>query len=637
MSWRDNIFAEIENRTGIVILNDPNQIISNDDTILKQISEMGFEIIQFSDSISLRFFIENKKQESQNEFKLIILYGKNKNNAKSEIPFDILEECNLNGGFISFSLGEIFPKLSIPIVEKLDSKYYDKLFDYCLKVYENKNELETKEFLLQKIFGISSDTFSLNSEFIIRDLLGLHLNEHVLPDVLSNYLSDKCKKNHNLENWNLNEIISNSREFFKFLQKEWENTVNAKKIISIPFDTPAIFHHLDNLFLIRKLIPLNIKLDDHPEWMSVGIKNFDTQYQLIKLNEHLKSFQRELSNFDETSNYTQWQNLSLNWATLYSKCYFQKSLHLLEKTNEEINDKFSNWAGQKYKFLRTHLSDSPIMVHTIFDYLNKQKQASKIALIVMDGMSLSQWQIIKEIMNESKPQIKDDTKTIFAWIPSITSISRQSIFSGREPSELQDSLLNPKEEKYWYEKWTEEGNMRKDQIFYKTNTKVWTSDNFADIPFDSKEVLGLVINTIDDKMHSSKGGMIDLLGQIRDWSKESKFFDFLEKLLKQNFQIYLTSDHGNIEATGVGEPESDFAKERGRRVRIYNNEESMNNAHQKVESRIWWPKMAGNSFHFLLPVKNNAFSKPIGESVVTHGSDSLQEVMVPFVKLWWEE
>ena len=75
--------------------------------------------------------------------------------------------------------------------------------------------------------------------------------------------------------------------------------------------------------------------------------------------------------------------------------------------------------------------------------------------------------------------------------------------------------------------------MRKDQIFYKTNTKVWTSDNFADIPFDSKEVLGLVINTIDDKMHSSKGGMIDLLGQIRDWSKESKFFDFLDHLCSE--------------------------------------------------------------------------------------------------------
>jgi len=638
MTWRDNIFAEIKNRDGIVILNDPNQIISNDNTILKQISEMGFEITQFSDSISLRFFIENKKQESQNKFKLIILYGKNQNNAESEIPFDILEECYSNGGVVSFSLGNIFPKLSIPVAEQLDSKYYDKLFDSCLEVYEHKNDLETKEFLLQKIFGISTDTFSLNSKFIIRDLLDLHLSGHVLPEILSNHLSDKSKKNPDLGTWPLNEIISNSENFFKFLQKEWENTVNAKKIISIPFDTPAIFHHIDNLFLIGTLIPLNIKLDDHPEWMSVGIKDFDTQHQLIKLDEHLKSLQMELANFDETSNYAQWQNLSLNWARLYSKCYFQKSLHLLEKIIEEINNKFSSWVEQKYKSLRLTSSDSPIMVHKIFDYLNKQKQDSKIALIVMDGMSISQWQIIKETMNKLKPQIKDETKSVFAWIPSITSISRQSIFSGYEPYHLKDSLLTTsKEEKYWQKRWVDDGNIKKDQIFYKTNTKVWTSDDFADIPFDSKKVLGLVINTIDDKMHSAKGGMTDLLGQIHDWSKNSKFFDFLEKLLEYDFQVYLTSDHGNIEAIGVGEPKSDFAEERGRRVRIYTNEESMNNAHQNNESKIWWPKMAGNDFHFLLPYKNNAFSKPIGESVVTHGADSFQEVMVPFVKLWWEE
>jgi hypothetical protein len=638
MTWRDNIFAEIKNRDGIVILNDPNQIISNDDTILKQISEMGFEITHFSDSISLRFFIENKKQESQNRFKLIILYGKNRNNAESEIPFDILEECNLNGGVVSFSIGNIFPKLSIPVVEQLDSKYYDKLFDSCLEVYEHKNDLETKEFLLQKIFGISTDTFSLDYKFVIRDLLDLHLSGHVLPGTLSNHLSDKGKKNPDLRTWPLNKIISHSENFFKFLQKEWENTVNAKKIISIPFDAPIIFHHLDNLFLIGKLTPLNIKLDDHPKWMSIGIKDFDAQHQLIKLGEHLKSLQMELTNFDETSNYTQWQNLSLNWARLYSKCYFQKSLHLLEKTIEEINNKFSSWAEQKYKSLRLTSSDSPIMVHKIFDYLNKHRQDSKIALIVMDGMSLSQWQIIKETMNELKPQIKDETKSVFAWIPSITSISRQSIFSGYEPYHLKDSLLTTsKEEKHWQKRWVDDGNIKKDQIFYKRNTKVWTSDDFADIPFDSKKILGLVINTIDDKMHSAKGGMTDLLGQIHNWSKDSKFFDFLEKLLEHDFQVYLTSDHGNIEAVGVGEPKSDFPDERGRRVRIYTNEESMNNAHQTTESKIWWPNMAGNNFHFLLPVKNNAFSKPIGELVVTHGSDSFQEVMVPFVKLWWEE
>ncbi len=638
MNWRENIFAEIKNRTGIVILNDPNQIVSNDDKILKQISEEGFEIFTFSDSISLRFFIENKKQELENDFKLIILYGKNQNNAEFEIPFDILQECNSNGGIISFSVQDIFPKLTMSIVEKLDSKYYDQLFIECNSVYEPKNDTETKEFLLQKIFGISSDTFSNNSKLVICNLLDLHLSGNALPEILSDYLLNKSKKNPAFENWPLNEIISNSDGFFKFLQNEWENTVNARKIISIPFDDLSIYHHLDNLFLIGKLTPINTPLDDHPEWMRVGIQDSDEKIQLMKLKEHLKMIQLELGKLDESSQFVQWQNFSLNWASLYSKCYFQKSLELAENITGEINEKFSCWIDQKYKLLHNTISDSPIMVHKIFDYLNKQKQDSKIALIVMDGMSLSQWQIIKEILKKSKPKIKDETHAIFAWIPTVTSISRQSIFSGYLPYELKDSLLTTsKEEKHWQKRWIDDGNLSKDQIFYKTNVKVWNENEFEDIPFDSKDVLGLVINTIDEKMHSAKGGMKDLLGQIKDWSENSKFFDFLEKLHENNFQIFLTSDHGNIEAIGIGEPKSDFADERGRRVRIYSNEESMNNTHQNIDSEIWWPKMAGPNYHFLLSRKNKAFSKPPEESVVTHGAKSFQEVMVPFVKLWWEE
>ena len=64
-------------------------------------------------------------------------------------------------------------------------------------------------------------------------------------------------------------------------------------------------------------------------------------------------------------------------------------------------------------------------------------------------------------------------------------------------------------------------------------------------------------------MHSSKGGMKDLLGQVAEWSKNSFFFEFIENLLHNNYQIFITSDHGNIEAMGIGEPPSDFADEKG--------------------------------------------------------------------------
>lgn len=634
MNWRDNIINEIKNRTGLIILTDPNQIISNDDTVLKQIADYGFEILLFSDSISMRYFIENKKQDTKNDFNLIILYGKNQNSAETEIPFDILQECNSNKGIISFSLYDIFPKLSISIVEKLDPKYYDKLFEQCKTVYEKKNDDETKDFLLEQIFGISSKTFSTNSKIIIRDLIDLHLSGNTIPQILRDYLVSKIK-NPDFVNWPLNEMIANSKKFFDFLQKEWEKTVIAKKIISIPFDNPSIFNQLDNLFLIGKLKQVETEIDVSLKWMSVGIANYDKKIHKKQLEEYLNALEIELSKLDRFSHHLQWQNFSLNWANLCSKCYSLNSLELLKSIQDQINDKFTLWVETKYKSLRNAISDSPIMVHHIFNYLIKQKQNSKIALIVMDGMSLSQWFLIKQIMNQLKPQIKDNTNSIFAWIPTITSISRQSIFSGFEPYYLKDSLLTSKEENYWKIKWIDAGKLRKDQIFYKTNIKVWNENEYLEIPLNS-DVIGLVINTIDDKMHSVKGGMVDLFGQINDWAKNSAFFDFIEKLLKNDFQIFITSDHGNIEAIGIGEPKSDFADERGRRVRIYSNEESMNNSHQKIDSKIWWPKMAGLNHHFLLPLKNNAFSSK-DELVVTHGADSFEEVMVPFVKLWWEE
>ena len=137
-------------------------------------------------------------------------------------------------------------------------------------------------------------------------------------------------------------------------------------------------------------------------------------------------------------------------------------------------------------------------------------------------------------------------------------------------------------------------------------------------------------------MHSATGGMKELQGQIHDCSKNSNFFNFLEKLFENNFQVFITSDHGNIEAIGIGVPKSDFADEKGRRARIYLNEQSMQNSNENIDSKIWWPNMAGPDHHFLLSTKKNAFSTK-DEFVVTHGGDSLEEVMVPFVKLRWEE
>ena len=44
----------------------------------------------------------------------------------------------------------------------------------------------------------------------------------------------------------------------------------------------------------------------------------------------------------------------------------------------------------------------------------------------MDGMSFTQWNIINDYLINN--QFKTEVSPTLAWIPSITSVSRQSIF-----------------------------------------------------------------------------------------------------------------------------------------------------------------------------------------------------------------
>lgn len=67
-------------------------------------------------------------------------------------------------------------------------------------------------------------------------------------------------------------------------------------------------------------------------------------------------------------------------------------------------------------------------------------------------------------------------------------------------------------------------------------------------------VVGLVIDKVGRIMRGMELGSAGMLGQIRQWARQGFMRDLLGLLQTQCFQVYLASDHGNIEARGVGRP-----------------------------------------------------------------------------------
>jgi hypothetical protein len=135
-------------------------------------------------------------------------------------------------------------------------------------------------------------------------------------------------------------------------------------------------------------------------------------------------------------------------------------------------------------------------------------------------------------------------------------------------------------------------------------------------------------------MHGMELGTAGMHNQIQQWTMEGCMAKLLNLLLEHNFQIFLTSDHGNIEATGYGRPsEGVIADLRGERVRIYPDSLLRSKIKERFLNAIEWPTIGlPDDFLSLLAPDRLAF---IAEEtrIVAHGGISIEELIVPLIRV----
>ena len=72
--------------------------------------------------------------------------------------------------------------------------------------------------------------------------------------------------------------------------------------------------------------------------------------------------------------------------------------------------------------------------------------ARKVALVVMDGLSLDQWVTIRESALAGLPELLCRESALFAWVPTLTAVSRQALFAGKVPLFFAASLYTTDKE-----------------------------------------------------------------------------------------------------------------------------------------------------------------------------------------------
>jgi len=129
-------------------------------------------------------------------------------------------------------------------------------------------------------------------------------------------------------------------------------------------------------------------------------------------------------------------------------------------------------------------------------------------------------------------------------------------------------------------------------------------------------------------------GTAGMHNQVGQWAKQQYLSAIIDLLLDHGFRVYLTSDHGNIEAAGCGRPaEGAVADLRGERVRVYPDAAFRNKMKERFPTALEWDSVGlPENYHPLFAPSRQAFVQE-KQRIVSHGGISIEEIIVPLIQI----
>jgi len=661
--WIERILDEFPADLGrLWIAADPDDVLL-DEQILSGLRARGFEVLSFEDSVVFRAEYEDRYRAAwdrgeQGAARALIIHVRGTN--VDDLPWDYLRQARR----VSLSLADLFPKLSHSVVREIGVEYLEPLFEAQSRhAQQSLGEGATKEFVLTHIFRISPHLIS-RAEDMWRELLRLHYRDAGLPLILANHVAHVLGEHKAFKGLPIRELFSSKSMLLRVVQDAWYQYVaqwgvtgtrigeatrsaylpDSVARVDVPFEHPDVRVIIDSMFLEGMLHPLAVQgfPINMPEWAKVGIvQDPDAMRNLV--SDGIKNLMQALSTLE--SSYRDWNHLSSRLGEVIAR------FHGLDATRADgikgrvldlqraADERLREWVTKHYADLPSlPVAKGPVMVHHVPRFLSMRRNAgeTKIALLVFDGLAVDQWIQIRETVAKRLQKLGFDESACFAWLPTLTSVSRQALFSGLKPREFSDTIeTTAQESTQWSRFWQDQG-LRANEVLYRKGIKRTDQldDLDAAVANPSIQVAGIVVDTVDEIVHGAVLGKRGIATQITSWC-ESGFVDRLfALLLDKGFHVYLTADHGNVEAVGQGRPNQGAAPElRGERVRTYRSE-TLATESAVSNANTYRLDIAGLPANFmpLFASGRGAFVQQ-GEQVVAHGGISVEELLVPFVKV----
>lgn len=635
---------------------DPDDVLL-DEAILAGLRERGFELVPFEDSIAFRLIYEDEylrrwQAGDADAPKSLVLHLRAED--ASDLPADYLAD----GRLVTLSLAELFPRMSYAVMRQLDPAVLSGLYDAQVHATQDLGDAATKEFVLLHTYRLSPHLISRPEE-LWGALFKLHYRGDGLPELLAEHLAAVLGRQGAFAKLPLKALFASRTEMLRAVQAAWEQYVDAFGLKgqrvgerdvrwaeppAIPFEHAEVRVYVDSMFLDGALHPVEVQgsSDALPEWARVGVVA-DPLARRNLVAQGINTLAKEIPGAE--ASHRDWTE----WARRYGEVSSRH--HVLDSSRAEslrtamtelraaADAALLTWCQQHYGDLPSLPAvKSPAMVHHVPRYLAMRRGAGvpKVALVVFDGLAVDQWVTMRELLVQAGAPFKFEESACFAWLPTLTSVSRQALFSGLRPREFADNIESTAAEPQLWSRFWRDHELKSPEVLYRKGLRRNDQLDELEVALSAPGIkaAGLVVDTVDEIIHGAVLGKRGVAGQIAVWCSTGFVQRLFGKLLELGFDVYLTADHGNCDALGIGKPgQGVLAETRGERVRTYRSEAV------RAETAQTWPATVvldvpglPTGFMPLYAGQASAFVT-VGEPVVVHGGPSVEELIVPFVRV----